>query len=587
MNKKFQRAVEFYQKGELQKSVNLCQQILKKSPNDLETLNLLGVLAIQTKHFDQARAIFQQMLQIKPEARSYSNLGYLLEQANQFEPAAAMYQKAVKLDNRNPELYTNFINALAKSGHYAQVIKVAQTALKLKPSAKIYSELGIAYYQLQQKEEAEQAFRQAVSLDSKNAEYHSKLGLVLSYYKTEKAYQEAENLFIKSIKLQSHNPITYYYLGLNYLFQRRFIEAEQRFRQSIAQKPDFVDAQFSLAVTLHRMQNIEEKQAFEQVIQHYQAQLQKTLPFALLLGALKRLAICYVFLNQLDKAEQHFRELEKIVTENPQKGIAAHQLALATHFSPEFYQKLLNTDFPSHTQIATQKTGQFDYVVTASCDANYFSKYAKNFVNSLLQNSHEAIHLHLHIMNPTDEVLAQAKAFLEQQAIASYCVSFEEVNLADSTQLKTYYTFGRFLNMAQWLQTYQKPIISLDIDAIVEKPLSYLIDTIPDADMGVRSRQITSWEEFVANVIVVKSNPQTIAYFDLVRRYLLHFVSKNYLIWGVDELALTAAYRLRQYYEKQSPELQFINVEVEEVLWQLGHKNVEKLAEQRFTQYSD
>jgi hypothetical protein len=190
-------------------------------------------------------------------------------------------------------------------------------------------------------------------------------------------------------------------------------------------------------------------------------------------------------------------------------------------------------------------------------------------------------------MNPTDEVLTEAQQFLNQQQIPSYCISSEEVKLQDENQLKTYYTFGRFLNMGQWLQTYQKPIISLDIDAIVEKPLSYLIDSIPNADMGVRSRQITSWEEFVANVMVVKSNPQTIAYFDLVRRYLLYFVPKEYLIWGIDELALTAAHYLRQYYEKQSPELQFINTEVEEVLWQLGHKNVEKLTEKRFTQYSD
>ncbi|MCV6638742.1 tetratricopeptide repeat protein [Candidatus Albibeggiatoa sp. nov. NOAA] len=587
MNKKFQRAVEYYQKGDLQKSANLCQQILKKSPHDLEALNLLGVLAIQTKQIDQAQVIFQQMLKIKPEARSYSNLGYVLEKSSQFEQAAAMYQQAIKLDNKNYDLYINFINALTKAGRSTDVIKVGQQALALKPSAKVYAELGIAYYQLQQTEAAEQAFRQAIKLSPKNAEYHSKLGLVLSYHKTEQGYQEAEQLFKYSIQLQTHNPISYYYLGVNYLFQRQFTKAEHHFHQAVMQKSDLIDARFSLAVTQHRMQNIESKQTFKAVIQYYQDQLQQKLPFASLLNTLKRLATSHVFLNQLDKAEQYFRELEKIVKDNPEKGTTNYQLMAATCFSPDFYQNILNADFPQNTQVAIQKLAKFDYVVTASCDANYFSKYAKNFVNSLLQNNHEAIHLHLHIMNPIDEVLSEAQNFLSQQNIASYCVTTEQVVLQDAKLLKTYYTFGRFLNMAQWLETYQKPIISLDIDAIVEKPLSYLIDAIPEADMGVRSRQITSWEEFVANVMVIKSNPETIAYFDVVRRYLLHFVEKSYLVWGVDELALTAAHHLRQYYEKQSPKLQFINTEVEEVLWQLGHKNVEKLEEQRFTQYSD
>lgn len=586
MNKKFQRAVECYQKGELQKSVNLCQQILKKTPNNLEALNLLSVLAIQAQHFGQAQTILQQMLRIKPEARSYSNLGYVLEQTNQFEQAAAMYQNALKLDAKNVQLYTNFINALAKSGHYTEVIQVAKKALNLKPSAKLYNELGIAYNQLKQNDKAEQAFRSAIKLNPKNAEYYAELGLVFSYYKTAEAYQEAERLYKYSIELQPHNPDAYYYLGVNYLFQRQFTKAEQHFRQALEQDPDFVDAQFNLAVTLHRMQNQQEKHIFETIIQYYQAQLHEKLPFTLFLGALRRLASCYIFLNQLDKAEQYLRELEKIILENSKKTTVNYQLTLATHFSPEFYQNLLNTDFPNQIQTAMQKLGNFDYVVTASCDAHYFAKYAKNFVNSLLQNSNESIHLHLHIMNPTNEVLADAQTFLTQKSVISYCISTEKIEILAVDQLKTYYTFGRFLNMAQWLETYQKPIISLDIDAIVEKPLSYLIHSIPDADMGVRSRQVASWEEFVANVMVIKPSEQTIAYFDLVRRYLLYFVPKGYLVWGIDELALTAAHHLRQYYEKQSPRLQFINVEVEEVLWQLGHKNVEKLSEQRFIQYS-
>jgi tetratricopeptide (TPR) repeat protein len=98
--------------------------------------------------------------------------------------------------------------------------------------------------------EAEAAFRQAISLDPKNADLYKNLGNVLT---EQIKYEEAEVEYRKAITLDPKNVDLYNDLGNVLTKQRRYEEAEVEYRKVIALDPKNVVAYKRLAFMLRGM----------------------------------------------------------------------------------------------------------------------------------------------------------------------------------------------------------------------------------------------------------------------------------------------------------------------------------------------
>lgn len=115
----------------------------------------------------------------------------------------------------------------------------------------------------------------------------------------------------------------------------------------------------------------------------------------------------------------------------------------------------------------------------ASCDVEYYKKYAKSFVKSAAYNNH---YVHVHIINP---YVGMERI---DHPLISY--SFEE----NSPNTREYYASNRFFLAPEILMSNndELKLLLLDIDTIIQKPI-----VLPDASVGFYLRepfQTNDWE---------------------------------------------------------------------------------------------
>lgn len=125
------------------------QEAIRLTPQEPLYQNTLGLVYLDLKNLPQAMEAFKKAIELNPEyAQAHHNLGVALAEAGRWEEAIKAYQKALAVTTyANPEL--------------------------------AYSNMGWAYYNLDRLGEAENALRQALSLEPTLPAAHYHLGLVL------------------------------------------------------------------------------------------------------------------------------------------------------------------------------------------------------------------------------------------------------------------------------------------------------------------------------------------------------------------------------------------------------------------------
>ena len=111
-------------------------------------------------------------------------------------------------------------------------------------------------------------------------------------------------------------------------------------------------------------------------------------------------------------------------------------------------------------------------VVMAACDSNYFIKFAPAFVSSMNHNlenikGHTTPDVHIHVVNPTEEVLALASYF-HFRSSRKITFTFNDVDLSklgSDQEARAYYASLRFF-VAPTLLKYCFELLILDIDCI-------------------------------------------------------------------------------------------------------------------------
>jgi len=114
-------------------------------------------------------------------------------------------------------------------------------------------------------------------------------------------------------------------------------------------------------------------------------------------------------------------------------------------------------------------------VVMAACDSHYFMRFASAFVNSISSNTN--FDIHLHVVNPTDEVLALA-CYLNSRVPNRVTYTFNDLDLttlskdfkvseaSNRPEVRAYYASLRFL-VAPYILQHAGQLLILDIDCMV------------------------------------------------------------------------------------------------------------------------
>jgi FkbM family methyltransferase len=184
-------------------------------------------------------------------------------------------------------------------------------------------------------------------------------------------------------------------------------------------------------------------------------------------------------------------------------------------------------------------------VIFIAGDQAYFDRFAYALVNSLLANGRADCLVHIHVVNPADDIEARVAAMRAKLNCADIALSHERVDLAPGETARIYYACARFLHLPELARRYARPVLVLDLDMLVIKPIEGLLDALASCDAALieydRGRNDVG-EHFSAAVVYCGTAPPGPAFFDDVARYIAHFLRSGQPAWFLDQVALFASH---------------------------------------------
>jgi Flp pilus assembly protein TadD/SAM-dependent methyltransferase len=215
LNQNFESAVTLHQAGRLSEAEGIYRNVLAVDPKHVDSLHLLGVIALQVGRHDVAVDLIGQ---------------------------------AIGVNKRNADYHNNIGVALRALGRLDEAIDHFRRALKLKPDhADAHNNLGLGLKDQGRLEEAEGRYRRALSIWPDHAEAHNNLGIVLA---EQGKFGEAEAEYRQAMTLKSGFPDPHNNLGLALMWQGRLAEAVALYRQALALNPRYGEAYTNLAMAL-------------------------------------------------------------------------------------------------------------------------------------------------------------------------------------------------------------------------------------------------------------------------------------------------------------------------------------------------
>lgn len=245
---------------------------------------------------------------------------------------------------------------------------------------------------------------------------------------------------------------------------------------------------------------------------------------------------------------------------------------------------------PQEALHAGNPDGGFRYVTLISCNPPYLRRFGFPFIRSYAEHSNGDNLLHLHIYDPADTILDELTSLLSQCGIGRYVVTTETCPFPahEANQRKSYYACGRLVHMPYWLDRYRCPVLSLDVDFIVESSLDVFVDAALEGDVGLNRRDPVDspWLDVIANIIVANPTPAARRYFAAVKQYALDYIRREPGAWLVDQSALYCVLKMMGRFDVP-PAVTWFPANILSSLWHIGHAYGHLLDDPRYRKYAE
>lgn len=254
---KLKQALDLHQAGKLADAGQIYRDILKADPDNVDALNLMGVLLQSGGEIDTAVMLLEKATQIAPDyVAAWVNLGNALQQSRRLEDAVQAFEKAMTLKPDMPEPANNLASALNELGRHGDAVDACVVALKARADfAEAHVNMGNALVGLKKPADAEKSYRRAIELTPANATAYFNLGNALSDLER---YDDALDAYRKAVALDSANAEKQYNYANTAQKLDRFVEAVESFRNAIDLDPDYVDAWCNLGSALQSLGDTDE-----------------------------------------------------------------------------------------------------------------------------------------------------------------------------------------------------------------------------------------------------------------------------------------------------------------------------------------
>lgn len=391
----------------------------------------------------------------------------------------------------------------------------------------------------------------------------------------ERRFDEAAELLDRGTRLDPH-PGMLLNLANCHVKLGRLEEAVRAAQQALDLDPQLFGAQICLATAWHGLGRYEEALA---VLEKARALRPRDHWTYVRRGA------TLAELGRLDEAERVLAMSASLEGGAPIYGLA--------RFNEDFFAELETRSeggIPSPEGVLTLESGSADYVVLACCDQVYFQRYGANFVHSYRQVATETSLLHLHIVDPAPGLAETVRNLAHRVGLGGVALTTELAPLGDGVGAgarKTYYSCARFLQMPHFLARYRRPIVCLDIDAVLEASLATIVQFARGADVALSRREprLGPWVDVCAGMVAAEPTDAGLRYFELVRNFILHFKEQDALHWHLDQVALYCVALMMHRY-LGNLRVAWIPPELQASAWQIGHGFDFRPESERFTRHN-
>lgn len=181
INNAMKSAFENYQAGNLREAAHICQKILKIHPNNINAINLLGIISYQQKDYDSAIKCSQKLIRLTSDnAQVHYILGHSLQEKGEIDAAVFHYQKSLSIDPNCADTNYNLGTIFQDKKRYDEAIFYYQKVLQIDPhDIDAYYNLGCVFQEKQLLDEAIACFQKALQLNPSLSDAYNNLGTAL------------------------------------------------------------------------------------------------------------------------------------------------------------------------------------------------------------------------------------------------------------------------------------------------------------------------------------------------------------------------------------------------------------------------
>jgi tetratricopeptide (TPR) repeat protein len=212
-----------------------------KIEEDFETMGYLSQIYIRTHQLDEAHQMLNRMRELEPElADTCTTLAHVCYMQENYADMANVAQKAIELDNANPQAY--YLLAKAHEGLQEDAAAIAQLTKAIDLKNDFMEALLMRaeiWLRMQQNPEARKDIEAALEL---NAEEETALLLSGKLHQATGDEESAENDFKRITALNPFNEQAYLHLAQLYIAQKKLAEAIELLDEAIELNPDSAEA---------------------------------------------------------------------------------------------------------------------------------------------------------------------------------------------------------------------------------------------------------------------------------------------------------------------------------------------------------
>ena len=213
LKEKIQSVVDIYKSENLLEAEHACKELINENSKVAFLYNLLGLILVGQKKFDQAIKYYELGLKIDPTfAIIYNNLGLLffdLQTNESIKKAENYYKKSISVDKKIPEPYINLGSLYNSLFRYEESINCYKEAIHINSKfSPAHYNLGIVYITLGKYNEAKLHLKKAIKLNPNNFHAHRSLSRITKYSYTDEYFKKLkksyENTNINNVEVRSN-----------------------------------------------------------------------------------------------------------------------------------------------------------------------------------------------------------------------------------------------------------------------------------------------------------------------------------------------------------------------------------------------